>query len=115
MATFGPKELLIFHRLTKNTFSYFRIDDLRPKSSLRKVESPATDGQKAVKFADDVGLPLVVVKEFKKVNYFEALSEEIKASSVSATSHQSQRHNPISANKSLSATGKNLPTSPSES
>jgi len=53
------------------------------KSLLRResVVSPET-GKKIVKFADDNGLPLVVIKEFTQANYFDALREEIKLSSL---------------------------------
>lgn len=48
------------------------------KSLLRRERAACPENKKkTVKFADDNGLPLVVVNEFKKVNYFDALKEEI--------------------------------------
>lgn len=51
---------------------------LRSKSEI----APTKALKKTVKFADDDGLPLAVVKEFKRFDYFESLREELFQSSL---------------------------------
>ena len=60
------------------------------------------------RFADEMGLPLVVIHEFKKVNYFEALSEEI----LHSRSSGNNRCKPTeSAEASVTSKKSNLPPS----
>ena len=71
------------HFCNSTTFDFSFRKETPLKSLLRResVDSPEAS-KKSVQFADANGLPLVVVKEFTQVNYFDALQEEIQLSSL---------------------------------